>query len=154
MESKRLTTAIGVALALALAATPAISNEKEGHGSHHETAEMAAPACPEALTGIWQDVKTREADLQRLIETKELSKVHETAFAVRDLVAAMPAKSGHLPAEQQKKLAGNVKFVATLAERLDTSGDANDQGATQANFKQLQAVLKAIEALYPSGDLR
>lgn len=154
MESKLLTTGIGITLAVALAATAAIGHENEEHGSHHEMAEMAKPAGPEALAGIWQDVKARETELQGLIGRKELSKVHETAFALRDLVAAMPAKSGQLPADQQKKLAGNVKFVATLAERLDTSGDANDQGATAANFKQLQAVLKAIEALYPPSDLK
>jgi len=42
-----------------------------------------------------------------------------------------------------------VKYVATLAERLDAAGDAKNQSATEASFKQLQSVLGAIEGLYP-----
>ena len=153
MENRLLNTGIGITLAVALTATPSIGHSEEGHG-HHEMADMAKPAGPEMLAGVWQDVKARETELQGLIRAKELSKVHETAFAIRDLVAAMPAKSAQLGADQQKKLAGNVKFVATLAERLDTSGDAGDQTATEANFKQLQSVLKSIEALYPAEQLK
>jgi hypothetical protein len=87
------------------------------------------------------------------VQAKELGKVHEVAFALRDLVAAMPNKSAELPPEKLAKLQGNAKYVATLAARLDVAGDANDQAATELNFKQLPSVLAAIEALYPEGAL-
>lgn len=156
MNSKLISTGTVVALALALTVAPAIAHgdEEEAHGTHHEAAETAKSGAPEVLTAVWLDVRASEAELQELIHNKELSKVHETAFTLRDLVAAMPPKSEQLSAEQQKKLAGNVKFVATLAERLDTSGDAGDQAATEANFKQLQSVLTSIEGLYPAGVLK
>jgi hypothetical protein len=102
---------------------------------------------------LWRGVKSREAELSQLVQAKELGKVHESAFAIRDLVAAMPERSGQLSAEQQVKLKGNVKYVATLAERLDAAGDAKNQSATESSFKQLQAVLRTIEELYPSDAL-
>jgi hypothetical protein len=103
---------------------------------------------------LWHGVKSREAELSHLVQAKELGKVHEVAFALRDLVTAMPDQSVQLPPERLAKLKGNVKYVATLAERLDAAGDAKDQAATERNVKQLESVLAAIEALYPEGALK
>ena len=155
MELRFFRTWTAAALAVTLAAAPAIAHEEEEHGSsHHEATEAVKPTGAATLAGLWKDVKAGESALAGLIQAKELSKVHEAAFTLRDLVAAMPAKSGQLSEEQQKKLAGNVKFVAILAERLDASGDAGDQSATEARFKQLQSVLVSIEAVYPVGLLK
>jgi hypothetical protein len=127
----------------------------EDHGEHHEMAAKSKPGpSPETVGGILQAVKAREGELETLIKAKELSTVHEVAFAIRDLVAALPEKSGQLSAEQQAKLKGNVKYVATIAERLDAAGDAKNQSATEAGFKQLQSVLGAIEGLYPPEALK
>lgn len=155
MERRLFKRCIGVALAAGLVVAPGSSIGEEEHGSHHGMAEKAKPAAgPETLGGVWQTVKARESDLSNLIRAKDLGKVHEVAFAIRDLVAALPEKSGQLSAEQQAKLRGNVKYVATLAERLDTTGDSKDQAGTEAGFKQLQSVLAAIEKLYPPGALK
>ena len=108
---------------------------------------------PESPAGIWAEIQTRQADLAKTIEAKQLEAVHEKAFAVRDGVNALLAKSSDLPAEQVAKLRANAKFVADLAERLDKSGDANDLAATQENFKKLDGILKGIPALYPPGKL-
>lgn len=155
MDDRLFTICVGAALAAGLIVAPRPGLAAEEHGEHHETAATAKPlAGTETLRDLWQAAKAHEGELSDLIKAKELEKVHEVAFAIRDLVAAMPEKSGDLAAEQQTKLKGNVKYVATLAERLDEAGDANDQSATEASFKQLQSVLAAIEALYPPGALK
>ncbi|KXS30419.1 MAG: hypothetical protein AWT59_3454 [Candidatus Gallionella acididurans] len=46
----------------------------------------------------------------------------------------------------------NVQFVATLAQRLDATGDAKNKASTESNFKKLQGVLSAIRADYPKLD--
>ena len=69
---------------------------------------------PNTVAGIWHDVKAHEDELGTLIAGKNLENVHEVAFAIRDLVNALPAK-----------------FVADLAHRLDKSGDAKDQAGTE-----------------------
>ena len=62
----------------------------------------------------------------------------------RDLVAALPAHSPTLAAGDQSKLQGDIKFVSTLADRLDESGDAGDKAGTQASYDQLVQVLTGI----------
>lgn len=108
----------------------------------------APTAIPATVDGIWQAIDQKIAELQTTIRNGKLSDVHHLAFAVRDLVAALPAKSSALTQEQQARVRGSVKFVATLADRLDASGDAHDQAATQDNFAKLQAILKGLRVNY------
>ena len=154
MERRRFGTVVGGVVAMGLLLAPA---RVLPQGAEHAAGSTAsAPKHVEAKTvgELWRGVKSREADLSHLVQAKELGKVHEVAFALRDLVAAMPDQSAQLPPERLAKLKGNVKYIATLAERLDAAGDAKDQAATERNVKQLESVLAAIEALYPEGALK
>lgn len=108
----------------------------------------------ETVGDLWRRIKAREHELGTVITSKDLTKVHAVAFAIRDLVAALPDRSGQLSAAQRARLESSVKYVATLAQRLDATGDAKDQAATGVSFKQLESVLTAIEALYPSEALK
>ena len=83
-------------------------------------------------------------ELKATIRNGTLKDVHRKAFAIRDLVAALPAHASALPADARAKLHDDVKFVATLAARLDASGDANDKAATQANYDKMVGVLNGI----------
>ena len=104
---------------------------------------------PATTAGILQAINMEETNLDKTISDKKLEDVHHHAFAIRDLVNALPEKSSDLAAEKMAKLKANAKFVTALATRLDESGDAKDQAATEANFKKLQGLLKQIKALYP-----
>ena len=104
---------------------------------------------PATVGGIWAEVKEHEEELGKIIEVKKLDKVHEAAFEIRDLVNALPDKSEDLPADNLAKVKSNARYVADIANRLDESGDAGDQAATETNFKKLQDFLKTIEAQYP-----
>jgi lipopolysaccharide export LptBFGC system permease protein LptF len=108
---------------------------------------------PDTVAGILQAVQTDETELGKTIAAKKLEDVHHLAFAIRDLVNALPEKSKDLDSEKLGKLKANAKFVASLADRLDKSGDDKDQAGTEANFKKLQDLLKQIESLYPAGDM-
>lgn len=154
MEQRRFGTVSGCVLALGLLLAPARALAHEAEHDEGAHATDTSHADTNTVGGLWRGVKAHETELQRLVQAKDLGKVHEEAFALRDLVAAMPNKSAELPPEQLTKLRGNVKYVATLAERLDTAGDAKDQAATETSFKQLQSVLVAIQALYPEGALK
>lgn len=119
----------------------------------HAQGEEMKMEIPTTAAGIWQAVKTHETALGKIITEKKLDKVHEFAFAIRDLVNALPAKSADLPADKLAKVKANAKYVADLADRLDKAGDANDQASSEANFGKLQGVLKAIQAQYPPATL-
>ncbi|MEO6172239.1 MAG: hypothetical protein ABIP02_03895 [Arenimonas sp.] len=66
------------------------------------------------------------------------------AFAIRDLVAALPERSPTLSGEDKIKMENEIKFVSTLADRLDETGDAGDQAGSKANYEKLAAVLTGI----------
>ncbi|MBI5024981.1 MAG: hypothetical protein HZC18_08325 [Candidatus Omnitrophica bacterium] len=104
---------------------------------------------PTTISGIWAEVKEHEEELGKTIAGKKLDKVHEAAFEIRDMVNALPDKSMDLPADNLAKVKSNARYVADIAKRLDESGDAGDQAATEANFTRLQGFLKTIEAQYP-----
>src|SRR5487761_2726511 len=133
------TTLLALAAGLWLApATRAADEEKE-----------MPTMIPATTAGILQAVTEHETELAKTIADKKLEDVHHHAFAIRDLVNALPGKSSDLAPEKLARLKADAKFVTALASRLDESGDAKDQAATEANFKKLQGLLKQIQALYP-----
>ncbi|MBI3849185.1 MAG: transporter [Verrucomicrobia bacterium] len=137
-----ITSLLAVAVSVWLVPS-ALAAEKE---HEHEGGKMKIP---DTAAGILKEVKEHEEELGKIITDKKLNKVHEVAFEIRDLVNALPNKSKDLPADKLSKVKANAKFVASLADRLDKSGDANDQAGTETNFKKLQDLLKQIRALYP-----
>ena len=130
---------LGMILASLLANTLAQAAEKA-------EAQVKIPATSQA---IWQSIDKETEQLAALIQSGKFEEVHHHAFAIRDLVAALPAHSGALPADKLAQVKANSKlFVATLAGRLDATGDAKDKAGTESNFRKLQGVLKVILADY------
>ena len=109
-------------------------------------AQMQIPA---SSAGIWQEIDKEVGQLDALIRSGKFEEVHHHAYAIRDLVAALPARSGSMSADKLAQVKSNSKFVATLAERLDTTGDAKDKAGTESNFQKLKTVLTTIRANYP-----
>src|SRR5262245_132876 len=106
------------------------------------------------LNGIWHQVKQHQVELETVIKAKQLNKVHQHAFMIRDLVNVMPAKSTSLSPAKLEKVKTSAKYLATLAARLDESGDANDQAGTEENYKKFASMLQTIEAQYSPEDLK
>lgn len=132
--SKAPDTEVPTATATPAEATPAPAAE----------AEAPPVQIPDNADGIWQAIDQQSAELKADIQSGSLKDVHHKAFAIRDLVAALPDRSKALPADAQAKLQNEAKFVATLADRLDATGDANDQTGSQANYDKLVTVLNGI----------
>ena len=103
---------------------------------------------PATSTEIWRAIDGHIAELKGLIAKNTLKTVHQHAYAVRDLVRALPTHSPALSAAARSNVSAQVKFVDTLAVRLDASGDANDKTGTAANLAKLENVLKTIRMQY------
>lgn len=132
---------LGVLLAIAvLFNPPAQASDEAG----------AKRVIPTTAEGIWQSIDKETKELAVVIQAGKLDEVHHHAFAIRDLVAALPAHSGNLSTDKLAQVKTNSQFVGTLAERLDATGDAKDKVATEANFEKLQKVLKSIKENYNS----
>lgn len=125
-------------------ATPAAMPEETTAPAMEAEVASTPTVIPDSADGIWLAINQHSGELKTTIATGELKDVHHHAFAIRDLVAALPANSPTLPAEDKAKLEGEVKFVSTLADRLDETGDAGDQAGSQANYDKLVTVLEGI----------
>lgn len=134
------TIALGTILAGNLIFNPLV------HAAEEAETRVQIPATSAA---VWRAIDKETELLDALIKAGKFEEVHHRAFAIRDLVAALPARSGALPSDKLAKVKTNVQFVATLAQRLDATGDAKDKAGTASNFKKLQGVLSAIRADYP-----
>lgn len=127
-------------LALGVLTLPSIWADEEGK----EKVKI-----PDTVEDTWKEIHKHHMELQDVVKNNKLDMVHHHAFGVRDLVNALPDKSKDLPADKLAKVKANAKFVEDLAKRLDESGDAKDQAATEANLKKLDAIIKTLEAQYP-----
>lgn len=112
------------------------------------TTETSKVTIPSTIPAIWKAIDEQAASINQALKENQLTSIHERAFAIRDLVNALPAKSLDLSDEQKKTLQNNLSFVAQLATRLDKTGDANDKEGTQANWDKLEKILTQLRELY------
>ncbi|KTD71766.1 Chemiosmotic efflux system C protein A [Legionella steelei] len=110
--------------------------------------EEQTEVIPKTIPAIWQAVDKHAASIEKAITDNQLTSIHEHAFAIRDLVNALPALSKDLSEEQKKTLQNNLSYVDQLATRLDKTGDNKDKEGTQTNWQKLQKVLAQLRALY------
>jgi hypothetical protein len=135
-------------------AEQAFSGEEAGavEGKHEAKAEKLI--VPKTLSAVWSAVVEHQMELHEVLAAKKLEDVHHHAFAVRDLVAALPTKASGLTAEKKTALNKSISRVASLAKLLDEAGDGGDSAKVASLVVKLDAELKAIEALYPAKDFK
>lgn len=105
---------------------------------------------PNTVAEIHQAVDKEMSEMDKMIESGSIKDLHHHAFAVRDLIAALPDKSVSLSQDKLTAVKSSGKFVATLAERLDAAGDGNDKAAAAENFNKLTGVVDTVWANYPA----
>jgi len=133
-----MATVVGIGFATIAITPPTIAAE-------------ASVVIPATAGEIWKAIDMHIKELHADIDKGVVKNAHEHAFAVRDLVQALPTHSTGLSPDAIAKVTEQAKFVATLATRLDETGDANDKPGTVANLAKLEGVLKTIRANYPAG---
>lgn len=138
--------AMGLSACIAFTATSLLAQEKpaqkpapeaDGGGHSHFT---KIPATAEL---IWKEIQKQQGKLARVVAKKDLGEAHDHAFAIRDLVKALPAK---VPAENKTKTEESAKEIAKIAADIDKSGTAGAQKATEANVKKMDTAIAALQA--------
>ena len=123
-------------------ATPILAQEKkpapatEGGGHSHFT------KIPATVPEIWKKIHQQQAELIKTVAKKDLGEAHDHAFAIRDLVKALPAK---VAAEHKPNAEAGVKEIRKLAADIDKSGAAGAQKATEANVKKMGEAILALQ---------
>ena len=140
-----LTIRLALALFTSLAALCLITAPaaRAHAGEHDDKGKVAIPA---TVPAIWTEINKHQTELTQVVQTKKLAEVHHHAYAIRDLVAALPAKAA---ADKKARVEGASKNMASLADKLDAAGDNNKQADAEAGLKQLDALLKQLKAQFP-----
>lgn len=147
MRIQTLVMVVCLTVGLVADLSPALSAQQQ-----HEPGGKAHQAIPATAGDVLAAVDTQLAELDKTIAAKALDKVHVTAFAIRDLLLALPEKTGALPAEGKNALAASLGKIKQQAGLLDKYGDAGDLAQTTAvfaKFKEEVAKIKKIPGLQP-----
>ncbi|MBI1215841.1 MAG: hypothetical protein GC185_08495 [Alphaproteobacteria bacterium] len=99
---------------------------------------------PDTAAGIWRSIDQEMDEMSTLVTAGTIGDLHHHAFAVKDLVAALPSHSPELDNTALEQIKRDEKFVAILAERLDKAGDTNDKDMAVSNLAKLKKILKAL----------
>ena len=97
---------------------------------------------PATVAEIWIAIHKQEVELAATVEQKDLGEAHDHAFAIRDLVKALPGK---VAAENKAKAELAAKEIAKLAADIDKTAAAKAQKATEANVKKLKNAVATLE---------
>lgn len=111
--------------------------QEEGGGHSHFT------KIPATVEDIWKEIQKQQVKLTSVVAKKDLGEAHDHAFAIRDLVKALPAK---VPADQKTKAEAGAKEITKIAGDIDKSGAAKAQKATEANVKKMDTAIAALQA--------
>lgn len=141
---KSIVVAIGIAAFIAFTVNPTQAQEakdkkpaQEGGGGHSHFTKI-----PATVEDIWKKIQEQQAKLTSVVAQKDLGEAHDHAFAIRDLVKALPAK---VPAEDKEKAETGAKEITKLAADIDKSAAAKAQKATEANVKKMDEAIAKLK---------
>lgn len=137
--------AMGISAVIAINANQSQAQEakdkkparEEGGGHSHFT------KIPATVEEIWKEIQKQQVKLTSVVAKKDLGEAHDHAFAIRDLVKALPAK---VPADQKTKAEAGAKEIAKIAADIDKSSAAKAQKATEGNVKKMDTAIAALQA--------
>jgi hypothetical protein len=130
------TTIVAMGLYAFIALTTNQTQAQEGGGHSHFT------KIPAAVEDIWKEIHKQQTRLVSTVAKKDLGEAHDHAFAIRDLVKALPAK---VPAASKVQAEEGAKEIAQIAADIDKSGAARAQKATEAGVKKMGEAITALQ---------
>lgn len=98
---------------------------------------------PPTVEEISAEIGKQQTSLAAIVAKKDLGGAHDHAFAIRDLVKALPGK---VAAESKAKAEAAAVEIAKIAADIDKSGAGGAQNATEANVKKMDAAVTALQA--------
>lgn len=142
MKTKSIMMVVCLTLGLTAGLSPALSAQQG-----HDPGGKVHTAIPATAGEILAAVDAQLADLDKTIAAKALDKVHVTAFTIRDLLLALPEKTGDLAAPGKAALAAGLGKIKQQAGLLDKYGDAGDLAQTTAVFAKFKEEIEKIKKI-------
>ena len=132
----KTTILLALSLAAFIAFTTHPTQAQEGGGGHSHFTKI-----PATVNEIWKEIEKQQDKLTKVVAAKDLGEAHDHAFAIRDLVKALPAK---VPAEVKTKAEAGATEITKIAADIDKSGAAKAQKATEANVKKMHEAIATL----------
>lgn len=123
--------------AITFTINPVHAQTKEGGGAGHSHF-IEVPTTTEE---IWKAVADQQTKLNAVVAKNDLGEAHDHAYAIRDLVRALP---GMVPAASKVDTEKAAGEIAKLATAIDKSSAAGAQKATEADVKDLDAAVESL----------
>jgi len=119
---------------------------QEGSEAHSHFTKI-----PATVEEIWKKIHEQQGKLNGVVAEKDLGEAHDHAFAIRDLVKALPGK---VPAELTPVADAGAKEVTKIAAAIDKSGAAKAQKATEANVKRMGKAITELQSKLQPREIR
>jgi hypothetical protein len=140
------TALVAMGISAFIAATPNQSQAQEAKDKKPAQADGGGHShftkIPATVEDIWKEITKQQGKLAGVVAKKDLGEAHDHAFAIRDLVKALPGK---VPTEQKTKAEAGAKEITKIAADIDKSGAAKAQKATEANVKKMGEAITALQ---------
>ena len=143
MRTKTQGMLVFLALGLLLVVCPSVFAQQ----AHHEATENPQVTIPTTVGEILAAVDGQVASLEKTIAANELDKVHVTAFEIRDLLLALPAKTSGLSGQGKTTLKSSLGKIKQQADLLDKFGDSKDLAQTKAVFMKFKGEIAKINQI-------
>jgi hypothetical protein len=141
--NKATLLAMGISAVIAITVTPVMAQEgKDKAPAKEEGGHSHFTKIPATVDGIWKEIQKQQGKLKSVVAKKDLGEAHDHAFAIRDLVKALPGK---LASENKAKAEAGAKEITKIATDIDKSSAAKAQKATEANVKKMDAAIAALQ---------
>jgi hypothetical protein len=114
----------------------------DGHGGHEEKMEI-----PDTAELIITEVDEHLEALDTVVAGGKLDQVHGIAFAVRDMLLALPGKLADLPPDVSTSLETSLGKIQQQAELLDKYGDSGNAAQTQTVLGKFKTEIEGIKKL-------
>ena len=136
--------AMGISAFIAFSATQSSAQDaKDKKPAAQEGGEHSHfTKIPATVEDIWKEIQKQQGKLASVVARKDLGEAHDHAFAIRDLVKALPAK---VPTDSKARTEEAAKNIAKIAAAIDKSSAAKAQKATEENVKKMDAAVAALQ---------
>jgi hypothetical protein len=136
-------TAIAISAFIAFTTDQAVAQEAKDKRPEGGSGHSHFTKIPATVEEIWKEIRKQQTKLATVVADKDLGEAHDHAFAIRDLVKALPGK---IPVENKSKAEAGAKEITRIAADIDKSGAAKAQKATEANVKKMDAAIDKLQA--------
>ncbi len=114
----------------------------DSHGEHGGKVEI-----PETTVAIIAEVDEQLGALDNVVAGGKLEQVHEIAFAIRDLLVALPGTMGSVSPDASAPLETALGKIRQQAALLDKYGDAGNAAQTKTVLVKFKSEIEGIKKL-------